>query len=274
MGEKSWRFILTVKTDSHGVPPCVSRSATRSRALSCRAGCPPLAGANSFCFGERTPGATRGTSQPRSIFGRRPRSGRLVRRGCPSIVLLAGLAKSRVQPYPVYFQVEVLLEIRSSLATLVRLPWRLANRCADGVALDGGQDSEPSPTPRRRGGVSRSGGQEAISSGVCIAYPVQTLRGETSHRCIRHTPGPVSRSRIDVVEAYVRRAMTPYRGAQLRRRWLSCRRSATPPPRLRGVGTVPNLDASSATPSAQRSRDARAPDESCQRTPDSRAPST
>ena len=30
-------------------------------------------------------GRTRGTSQPRSTFGRRPRSGRLVRRGCPSI---------------------------------------------------------------------------------------------------------------------------------------------------------------------------------------------
>src|SRR5258708_32274300 len=32
-------LILTLSADCHGVPPCVSRSATRSRQLSCPAGC-------------------------------------------------------------------------------------------------------------------------------------------------------------------------------------------------------------------------------------------
>jgi len=56
----------------------------------------------------------------------------------------------------------VLLEIRSSLATLVRCP-ASRDRCADGVALDGVKIRTVADSAGR-GGVSRSGPKKAISS--------------------------------------------------------------------------------------------------------------
>src|SRR5258705_13496370 len=86
-------------------PPCVSRSATRSRQLSCRAGCRGAGRSKTaFCLGERTPRSERGelpSGVRNSDADRSP--GGSYGGGVPLSVMLAGRRERRVPPRAVFF---------------------------------------------------------------------------------------------------------------------------------------------------------------------------
>jgi len=80
--------------------------------------------------------------------------------GVPLSVLLAGLAKSRVQPVLVYFQVEGALGNPELFGNPRQVALASRDRGADGVALDGVKIRNRRGLRGDVGGVSRSGAQE------------------------------------------------------------------------------------------------------------------
>ena len=135
--------------------------------------------------------------------------------GVPLSVLLAGLAKSRVQPVLVYFQVEGALGNPELLGNPRQVALASRDRCADGVALDGVKIRN-----RRRlredVGLSRPPApKKASSSGSCAAVTVSSsvnmTMPSTTFRISRTFPGQAYRSNASITFASKRFTDTPWR---------------------------------------------------------------
>src|SRR5580765_8181823 len=124
--------------------------------------------------------------------------------GVPLSVLLAGLAKSRVQPVLVYFQVQGALGNPELLGNPRQVALASRDRCADGVALDGVKIRNGRRLREDVGSVSSTGAQEGqLLRKLCCRNGVPVSQHDHAFDHVAHfayvsRPG-VSLERVDHV---------------------------------------------------------------------------
>src|SRR5882724_3851732 len=118
-------------------------------------------------------------------------------------------------PYLSIFRYRVLLEIRSSLATLVRLPWRLAIAVLMASHSTESRFGTVADSAKTWGGCRAPAVKKAISSGSCAAVTVSSSVDmtipSTTFRISRTFPGQAYRSNASMTFASKRFTDTPWR---------------------------------------------------------------
>src|SRR5262245_6401165 len=196
----------------HVVPPCVSRSATRRRQPSCHAGGRDVGESKSaFYLDDRISTASAANNPAASGFRTptefRPDDGY---RSCCRAWRSVGFSS-----YLSILRYSVLFEIRRSLATIVRLPWRraiavLMTSRSTAPRSQTAADSAWAPCSPPGAATER-----AISSGIAAAVTVSSLVNitmpSTTCRISRTFPGHAYRSSASMTSASNRFMDTPWR---------------------------------------------------------------